>query len=54
MVHSAISDMVRNGEYIGSILSLIARQYRVYAYIDDIENEFGRNINYNELEKDWV
>lgn len=44
-------DMLKSGEYLGGIVSLIERQYRVFAFIDDIEKEYGTRVDYDELEK---
>ncbi|MEX1376099.1 MAG: DNA polymerase III subunit delta [Eubacteriales bacterium] len=46
-----LKDMLRGGEYIGGIVSLIERQYRTYAFIEDMQSEFGGSVNYAEMEK---
>lgn len=46
-----LKDMLRGGEYVGGIVSLIERQYRVYAFIDDMDNEFNGKIDFAEMEK---
>jgi len=46
-----LKDMIRGGEYVGGIVSLIERQYRVFAFIEDMENEFNGRINFAEMEK---
>lgn len=46
-----LKDMLRGGEYVGGIVSLIERQYRVYAFIEDIQREFNGRIDFDEMEK---
>lgn len=46
-----LKDMLRGGEYVGGIVSLIERQYRVYAFIEDMDKEFKGRINFAEMEK---
>ena len=46
-----LRDMLRGGEYVGGIISLIERQYRVFAFMDDMEREYRGRIDYNEMEK---
>jgi len=46
-----LKDMLRGGEYIGGIVSLIERQYRVFAFIEDMEKEYHGRINFAEMEK---
>lgn len=48
---SILKDMLRGGEYVGAIVSLIERQYRVYAFIEDMEKEYNGRINFAEMEK---
>lgn len=45
-----LRDMLRGGEYVGGIVSLIERQYRVFAFIEDIQREYKSNIDFVELE----
>ncbi|MBN2879754.1 MAG: DNA polymerase III subunit delta [Clostridia bacterium] len=45
-----LEEMLMAGENIGGIISLIERQYRVYAFIEDIEGEFGNRVDYDILE----
>lgn len=43
-------DMMNNGEYLGAILSMLERQYRTYAYIDDIKKRYeGKKIDYEKI-----
>lgn len=43
-------DMIKGGEYLGAILSMLERQYRTYAYIDDIKKEYeGKKIDYEKI-----
>ena len=46
-----LKDMLRGGEYIGGIVSLIEKQYRTYAFIEDMQREFGGRTDYLEMEK---
>ena len=46
-----LKDMLRGGEYAGGIISLIERQFRSYAFIEDIQKEFKQSVDFNELEK---
>ena len=46
-----LKDMLRGGEYVGGIVSLIERQYRTFAFIEDMQKEFGNNVDFAEMEK---